>query len=158
MGFVGPNVTIVTVMRPCPINVARDDDAETVIDGLPRAKLDPGLIKALDRNCVTQKEHGLLSEVHDRMLRSPPPTMTLRRRLAAPWSPLATGWPSSGLRSGFEKCLLHRECELAARASEIAAIRSRLTRLTCSLAPAMAAYAAVKGQSELPLYLPSRWI
>ena len=46
--------------------MARDADAETAVDDLPRAKVDAGLINALDGNDVTQKEHGLLIEVRDR--------------------------------------------------------------------------------------------
>ena len=46
--------------------MASDDDDKTVLDGLSRAKVDAGFINALDGNDVTQKEHGLLIEVHDR--------------------------------------------------------------------------------------------
>jgi len=45
--------------------VARDADAEAVINHLPRAEVDAGLINTLDGNNVTQKEHGLVIEVHD---------------------------------------------------------------------------------------------
>ena len=50
----------------CPINMAPDDDAETVIDRLPSAEVDAGLIDIVDGNDVTQKEHGLFIKVHDR--------------------------------------------------------------------------------------------
>jgi hypothetical protein len=46
--------------------VARDADDKTIVDDLPRAEIDAGLINTLDGNDVTQKEYGLLIEVHDR--------------------------------------------------------------------------------------------
>jgi len=45
--------------------MAPDDDAETVIDHLLSAEVDAGLIDIVDGNDVTQKEHGLVIEVHD---------------------------------------------------------------------------------------------
>ena len=45
--------------------MAPDDDAETVIDHLPSAEVDAGLIDIVDGNDVAQKEHGLVIEVHD---------------------------------------------------------------------------------------------
>jgi len=46
--------------------VASDGDDETVLDGLSRAKVDADLINTLDGNNVTQKEHGLLIQIHNR--------------------------------------------------------------------------------------------
>jgi len=57
--------------------MAPDDDAETVIYRLPSAEVDAGLIDIVDGNDVTQKEHGLVIEVHDHA--------DLLRRLHALW-------------------------------------------------------------------------
>ena len=46
--------------------MASDGDDETVLDGLSRAKVDADLINTLDGNNVTQKEHGLLIQIHNR--------------------------------------------------------------------------------------------
>jgi hypothetical protein len=45
--------------------VASDADSESIVDGLPRAEIDTGLIDILDGNDVAQKEHSLLVEIHD---------------------------------------------------------------------------------------------
>jgi hypothetical protein len=40
-------------------------DGETVVDDLPSAEVDAGLIDIVDGCDVAQKEHGLLIEVYD---------------------------------------------------------------------------------------------
>ena len=67
LGFVGSNVAVVMAMRP----LARSmwpvmPMLKTVVNGLPRAEVDAGLINTLDGNDVAQKEYGPLIEVHDR--------------------------------------------------------------------------------------------
>src|SRR5215472_1733986 len=86
---VGSNVTVVMSHATAgPVNVAPNADAEPVVDGLPRAEIDAGIIDLLDGNDVTQEEHGLFIEVHN-------------HAHVLQW--LRVRWPISSVRPG-ERC------------------------------------------------------